>query len=97
MYPFNLDVIDCSIIVGNSEKDNDEDQLSEKMLENAKEKNSEGHSEAQQSRLITEQSGKQWPAEKIALFKRRVMIYPMKNTCSGCIRPTQMMMIMIYL
>ena len=27
--------------------------------------------EAQQSRLTTEQSGEQWPAEKIALFKRR--------------------------
>ena len=47
VYPFNPDAIDCSISVGNSEKDNDENQPSEKVLENVKEKNSEDHSEAQ--------------------------------------------------
>ena len=47
VYPFNPDAIDCSISVGDSEKDNDEDQPSEKVLENAKEKNLEDHSEAQ--------------------------------------------------
>ena len=39
VYPFNLDAIDCSISVGNSEKDSDD----EKVLENARQKNSEDH------------------------------------------------------
>ena len=83
VYPLDPDVNDCSISVGNSEKGNDEDQRSEKVLENAKEKNSEDHLEAQQSRLISEQSGKQWPAERLPYLRevlKRVMIYPIKNT-----------------
>ena len=55
-YPLNSDAVDCSIRVRNSEKGNDEDQLSEKTL--AKEKIIKGHSKAQQPRLISEQSNK---------------------------------------
>ena len=85
-------------LVGNSEKDNDENQPSEKVLENAKEKFQETNRKLNNLGLQLNSPVSSGQLKRLPYLReglKRVLIYPMKNTCSGCVRTTQM--IMIYL
>ena len=83
-------------LVGNSEKDNDENQPSEKMLENAKEKFQKTNRKLNNLGLQLNSPARSGQLKRLPYLReglKRVLIYLMKNTCSGCVRTTQMIMI----